>query len=164
MRLLKAIIAFAALAAALPSERAAAVSEIKAREADPESEPAADNSKSAIDVKVYNRSPDVEPDSPVLDARIAAQEKEDRTVNLSPRNNPRDGLLPRQCRGSRYCPCSSYARPGLWCGYCTRPVDAIYKCTSGACLNEVFQCGGGGACCSYGYRNSCANRRGPCGG
>ncbi|KAH6842260.1 hypothetical protein B0I37DRAFT_381530 [Chaetomium sp. MPI-CAGE-AT-0009] len=136
MRFFKAILAFAALAVALPSEKGP-VDEVKARE------PAADG--------------------PILDYKIDAYEKEKRTVNLSPRNNPQEGLLPRQCSSSSNCPCASNARSGLWCGYCVSPVDAIPKCRSGSCMDHVFQCGGGGACCSYGYRASCANRRGPCG-
>ncbi|KAK4107136.1 hypothetical protein N656DRAFT_802952 [Canariomyces notabilis] len=145
MRLMKLVLAFAALAAALPSENVKENGfEVKLREPEP--------------------GPKPEPhkdDVPILDARIDAHEKEGRTVNLSPRNN-REGLLPRQCNSHSTCPCDSRAR-GLWCGYCTSPLDAIYECRSGDCLNWVYQCGAGGACCTYGYRISCANRQGPCG-
>ncbi|RYP73394.1 hypothetical protein DL771_003662 [Monosporascus sp. 5C6A] len=155
MRFFDVILTLAALAVALPSDKGGEA-EVKAREPEPLPD------KSAIEVKVYERDP-APVAEPVLDDKIAAHENERRTVNLSPRNNAHEGLLPRQCNPSSYCPCASGAR-GLWCGYCTSPMDAIYRCRSGSCLNDVFQCGSGGACCSYGRRTSCANRNGPCGG
>ena len=147
MRLLKALIAFAALAAALPDPgdwvdpKAAATRDVPTK------------------LGKYDNMP-------ILDARIDAHEKEGRTVNLSPHNNPRSGLFPRQCRSHSTCPCASSAGTGLWCGYCVSPVDAIPECRGqdNPCLNWVYQCGPGRDCCTFGVRTSCSRRQGPCGG
>lgn len=67
MRLFKAVLVFAALTAALPPEKGAT------------GEP---------------KGPKPAPDKLPLEVKIDSQEKERRTVNLSPRNNPREG----ECR------------------------------------------------------------------
>lgn len=83
MRFSHIILTLAALAVALPSDKAGGA-ELETRE------PAPLPDKSAIDVKVYERDP--APDAaPILDDLIAAHAKERRTVNLSPRNNAIDG-------------------------------------------------------------------------
>lgn len=57
------------------------------------------------------------------------------------------------------CECQPDVTPGLYCGYCY----AVKSCTSGACFDDVYQCGPGGSCCVYGpgVRESCVNRQGP---
>ncbi|PUU73217.1 hypothetical protein B9Z19DRAFT_1095568 [Tuber borchii] len=64
-------------------------------------------------------------------------------------------LAKRDCTPG--CTCASGVSPGLYCGYCA----AVTSCTSAGCFDNVYQCGNGGSCCSYGYRTSCANRQGP---
>ncbi|KAK3366784.1 hypothetical protein B0T24DRAFT_596684 [Lasiosphaeria ovina] len=77
MRLFKPLLAFAALTAALPSPDAS------------------DKSKAALDEKREAKPNPVKTDNMlILDARIDAHEKKGRTVNLSPRNNARDGKCP----------------------------------------------------------------------
>ncbi|KAK0625911.1 hypothetical protein B0T14DRAFT_508756 [Immersiella caudata] len=101
-------------------------------------------------------------DAPILDAMINAHQAEGRSVNLSPQNNNRIGLLPRQCEYG--CSCATGLNPGLYCGYCTSPRRAIPGCTMGECLDSVYQCNSSGGCCLYGRRSSCVNRQGPCNG
>jgi hypothetical protein len=92
MRLMKLVLAFAALAAALPSENVKENGfEVKLREPEP--------------------GPKPEPhkdDVPILDARIDAHEKEGRTVNLSPRNN-REGKSPITTNTNTMVPCPTPA-------------------------------------------------------
>jgi len=77
MRFFKVLLALAAVAVALPQEET-------------KNELIALKAKSALadfEAPVEKRDDDV----PILDARIARFEKEERTVNLSPVNNRRDG-------------------------------------------------------------------------
>ncbi|KIW01862.1 uncharacterized protein PV09_06711 [Verruconis gallopava] len=104
-------------------------------------------------------------DAPVLDELIEASEVEKRTANLSPMNNVKKGLLPRDCTAG--CKCAKGLKPGLYCGYCTSPHNAVISCTAaneGDCFDKVYQCNSSGGCCVYGYRKSCAQRKGPCNG
>ena len=76
MRFLKALIALASLAAALP-EPVVPVEGLAAPAA------AVEEKRGKLD------------EMPVLDEVIARHEKEARTANLSPMNNPRDGMSQR---------------------------------------------------------------------
>ncbi|KAK0738993.1 hypothetical protein B0T21DRAFT_346365 [Apiosordaria backusii] len=179
MRFFKLLLAMAAMAYAIPgpSELIQADEEALANrspegdfEPHPGDELQVKEGYSLKDFVPIKRSPDASPAPlpdpermPVLDDLIDAHEREKRTANLSPVNNPTKGLLPRACRNDSTCPCARGAQTGLWCGYCVRPVDAIYRCRYGACLNWVYQCGPGNDCCTFGYRRSCAQRNGPCG-
>ncbi|KAK4190874.1 hypothetical protein QBC35DRAFT_448801 [Podospora australis] len=160
MKILLPLLALAAVATALPER---ADHDLKVWLGNPRNViPAGKEARSA------SAAPDPEEEMeswPILDARIDSHEKEKRTANLSPMNNPREGLFPRACTSDSKCPCASNARTGLWCGYCTSPVEALPECRSGqACMDKVYQCGPGRDCCTFGRRTSCANRRGPCGG
>ncbi|PUU79993.1 hypothetical protein B9Z19DRAFT_976845, partial [Tuber borchii] len=56
------------------------------------------------------------------------------------------------------CECDKNVSPGLYCGYCL----AVTSCKFGQpCYNDVFQCGHGGNCCTFGVRKPCQNRQGP---
>ncbi|PUU79994.1 hypothetical protein B9Z19DRAFT_1080392 [Tuber borchii] len=59
------------------------------------------------------------------------------------------------------CKCRQGVAPGVYCGNC----GVIEGCRQlgSACNFDVYQCGHNGNCCDYGPRDSCADRKGPCG-
>ncbi|CUS10971.1 unnamed protein product [Tuber aestivum] len=75
----------------------------------------------------------------------------------NPFTEPDTNDLEKRACDNDGCKCDPSYSAGLYCGHCL----AVKSCQSGACLDNVYQCGRGGKCCNYGVRTSCKNDNGP---
>lgn len=142
---------------------AAAAADLVARSPDANAEafPAEYEFQAAADSALTARSPDADPQTVPADPDSKPPLDAEAAESLSEVD---DGGFDAGSRKAPACRCATGLNPGLYCGYCTVPRDAVISCRSGDCFNNVYECSRTGKCHNYGRRTSCVKQAGPCRG